>query len=151
MEMQSKINELQDSLMQLQQQLKKQEHSKVPLYNDLYKYLNPDQDMNGLQVIPLDSSLFDHSWNWNFNMPDLPQVAPYEFHLDIPEIPGAPGMPYEFHQGNPGDWEMYRLQPQPFQHVQPFYFDMPEPPCRPEKKHKPGILKMLPFYDLFKS
>ena len=121
-EMQSQISALRDSIALLKEQLQEQQQNK-PGYEYFYKNPMPDNDQGDLRK--LDSLLREHSYsgNWNFTFPEIPK---YDYKLVIP--PYSKG--YEF------DWKK---------------LETPLCPEIPKQKHKHDWMKMLPFYNLFKS
>jgi len=145
-QMQGQIQSLQDSLTKLQQQLAEdQRGNNYPFF----KYEAPN---NGDYFLSMpDSFDWDHSFNFpcpegqeffpnGFNLvipsvPDLPQVAPFEYHYDMPDIQFYKSMPYEYH---------FNMPPIP---------ELPQSPdFYREKKHRHDDLwHSLPFYDWFKS
>jgi len=149
-EMEQRIAVLQDSLARLQEQLAEQQRNSGSKFFE-YKYNSPD---TGDYFFHMDSSQWDHAFNfdfhfpksWNLEIPAVPEVP------SVPLMPEAPGeQHYEYHYQIPDD-KFYKSMPYDF------YFNVPKAPEPPEeqyyheKKHKHDeFLRMLPFYDWFKS
>ena len=149
-EMQQKIQTLQDSLQKLQQQLAEQQQ---PSPNKFFHYKAPES--GDYYFMMPDSSTWDHS----FNFPCLPEGRdfnwPKDYNLVIPPMPEVPQVePYEFHFNLPDmqDYDLYKALPYQYHQEVPHTPDAPDLFYYHEKKHKhDDFLRMLPFYNWFKS
>jgi hypothetical protein len=121
-EMQSQISALRDSIAVLQKQLLEQQQNKSG-YGFFYD--KPLQDTDQGDLRKLDSLLREHSYsgNWNFTFPEVPK---FDYRLMVPPYSNG----YQF------DWKQ---------------LETPSCPETPKQKHKHDWMKMLPFYNLFKS
>lgn len=121
-EMQSQISALRDSIALLQKQLLEQQQNKQG-YGMFYS--SPLPDANQEDVRKLDSLLSERSYsgNWNFNFPQVPN---FDYHLVIPLY------------NNKNKSDLKQLENLSCPQIQ-------------KQKHKHEWMKMLPFYNLFKS
>ena len=121
-EMQSQISALRDSIALLQKQLSEQQQNKRG-YELFYSNPLPEANQEGLRKLDSVLSERSHSGNWNFSFPEVPK---FDYHLVIP--------PYN----NKYEFDLKQLENLSCPQIQ-------------KQKHKHEWMKMLPFYNLFKS
>jgi hypothetical protein len=137
-QMKEQVKALQDSIALLRDQLAKERRAPVPFEFELR------EEGDFFEVIP--DMNWDHSFNFEFNWPD-------NLKLMIPPAPEiSPVPPGGFYFRMPEDDYFFESRPFEFHYQLPPVPDIQmSPQHQYEKKKKDDFLRMLPFYDWFKS
>lgn len=130
----AQMKALQDSIASLKDQLTKERAA-----NPDYFFQN--QSPEGSDFFKEhEAPDWDHTFNFKFNFPELAEP-------ELPATPDVPDLPVP-----PGEMYFFKANPYEFHYNYPAVPDVPEWPRRYRERNKMDeFLRMLPFYDWFKS